>query len=649
MDNLTISLDRMVSGVTVESRPGTHGDPEPSLAWLLERQHLLVPPLTLNMLTLLRSASFQDLVSAIESSRPKLPGTVEILLYQSWLEAVGPAHLQSFAAWYNLGATLAREGDRALAAQAYRNALVAKPDFHPASINLGLSLEALGQPEDALATWQNALQPDEVRAALLNQRGRLLEQLGRLDEAEIVLRKSLLTDPKATDAIQHWVHIRQKICLWPVLLPLPGLSADELMRTSGPLGVLALTDDAHRQLQTTTAWIQRKTTAAPMRLSPAQGYRHGRIRIGYLSSDFCRHAMSFLIAELFERHDRARFEVFGYCSSPEDGSAIRARVMQAFDHCRIVRHLDDEAAARLIRHDEIDILIDLNGLTAGSRVQILRWKPAPLQATYLGFIGPVPLPELDFLLCDDFVIPPAQADVYQPTPLAISSIYQANDSKRLIGCSLTRGDVDLPADRFVFCCFSNHYKITQEMFSAWLSILQRVPNGVLWLSVDNRWSAANLTAAALHRGLTADRLIFAPRTDPDTYMSRLALADLFLDTFPYNAGTIASDAIRMQLPLLTLCGRSFASRMAGSLLRAIGAADGITNTLEAYVAAAVRLASDPSAYARHKAAFTAESWQASVGNIAAFTRDLEQSLTQRLVAQRQAFDTIEPLSPEACL
>jgi predicted O-linked N-acetylglucosamine transferase (SPINDLY family) len=391
------------------------------------------------------------------------------------------------------------------------------------------------------------------------------------------------------------------------------------------LAALAITDDVPTQRAIAAGWIARKTEPKPA-LAPAEGYRHDRIRVGYLSSDFCSHAMSYLIAELFERHDRDRFEIHGYCASPEDGSAIRARVIAAFDHFTSVRPLSDEAAARRIRDDEIDILIDLNGLTSGGRLQILRWKPAPVQATYLGFIGPVPLPELDYLLCDDFVVPAAIAGAYQPTPLPIEGLYQANDSKRVIGAPQSRSDAGLPEDRFVFCCFSNHYKITETMFAAWMDILRQTGDAVLWLVDDNVWSRNNLRLRALVAGVDPDRLIFAGRTDPATYMARLAVADLFLDTFPYNAGTIASDVIRMGLPLLTLAGQSFASRMAARMLHAIDVDDGITETQDAYVATAVRLATDPDHYTAYRARFTESVWANSLGDIAGFTRRFEEAL-----------------------
>jgi predicted O-linked N-acetylglucosamine transferase (SPINDLY family) len=345
-----------------------------------------------------------------------------------------------------------------------------------------------------------------------------------------------------------------------------------------------------------------------------------------MSSDFCRHAMSYLIAELFERHDRACFEVFGYCSTREDNSDIRKRVLAGFDQCRSIRDMSDEQAARLIRADEVDILIDLNGLTQGSRLQVLRWRPAPVQATYLGFIGPVPLPELDYLFCDDYVIPQSNAGDYLPAPLAIAANYQANDSKREIGAPTTRAACGLPASGFVFCCFSNHYKITPAMFGCWMAILSQTDDALLWLISDNQWSRAALLRHAEAAGVDPARLIFAGRVGPADYMSRLAVADLFLDTFPYNAGTIASDAIRMGLPLLTRTGEAFASRMAARLLTGVGADAGIAMDDGSYIATAVRLANDKAAYAGYKSLFNTQAWAGSIGDIGRLTGELERTL-----------------------
>jgi predicted O-linked N-acetylglucosamine transferase (SPINDLY family) len=289
--------------------------------------------------------------------------------------------------------------------------------------------------------------------------------------------------------------------------------------------------------------------------------------------------------------------------------------------------LSDEDAARLIRRDEIDVLIDLNGLTQGSRLQVLRWRPAPVQATYLGFVGPVPLPELDYFFCDDIVVPPITAPFYQPRPLYIARNYQANDSKREIGLAATRATAGLPEEGFVFCCFSNHYKITQDMFTSWMAILRQVDRSVLWLTADNEWSCRNLHRYAAACGIDPARILFAGRIAPSDYMSRLSVADLFLDTFPYNAGTIASDAIRMGLPLLTLSGEAFASRMAARLLTAVGAEAGIANDFETYVRKAVALAKDPEGYGSYKRLFTNARWIETIGDIGQLTIELEETLT----------------------
>jgi hypothetical protein len=571
--------------------------------------------------------SFRETVGAAEALGTG-HGRLEVIqLYGNWIAAQPPGTPELHCGWFNFGTELSHAGNIEGAMLAYRNALSIVPGFHPAAVNLGLLQERTGQPDAALRTWTEALQPEESRTALLNQRARLLEQQGNLADALEAMRISLMTNAQQPDVVQHWLHVRQKMCQWPVLAEtVPGLTQQDMLVWSGPLAALALTDDLPSQRAIAAGWIGRKIPAAPQHLAPANGYAHDRIRVGYLSSDFCSHAMSYLIAELFERHDRNRFEVYGYCNSPEDGSPIRRRVLAAFDRYVPVKDLTDEAAARRIRADEIDILIDLNGLTTGGRLNVLRWKPAPVQATYLGFIGPVPIPELDYLLCDDFVVPPKVADQYQPTPLYIPGMYQANDSKRVVGEPVTRAQCGLPEQKFVLCCFSNHYKITETMFAAWMEILRQAPNTVLWLVDDNIWSRNNLRLRAMISGVDPDRLLFAGRTDPATYMARLALGDLFLDTFPYNAGTIASDVIRMGLPMLTLAGRSFASRMAARMLRAIGADAGITTDYPEYIAAAVALAQDPARHAAYRALFNTKAWAATIGDIEGFTARFESTL-----------------------
>jgi predicted O-linked N-acetylglucosamine transferase (SPINDLY family) len=285
--------------------------------------------------------------------------------------------------------------------------------------------------------------------------------------------------------------------------------------------------------------------------------------------------------------------------------------------------MSDEQLAHTIRQDEIDILIDLNGITQGTRLAALRWRPAPVQVTYLGYIGAIPLPDLDYMVADEFVIPKDRAHLYHPAPLYLPGSYQVNDSKLPIGAPMSRAELGLPDDKFVFCCFSNNYKITEEIFGAWVEILKRTDNSVLWVMADNEWSRGNMAARMAAAGIDLQRLIFAGRVDPAQYLSQLRCANLFLDTFPYNAGTTASDALRMGLPIVTYSGQSFVGRMAGSLLHALGMDRGITHTIPDYINRAVELASDADLYKDYRSALDQGAWTEILGNTEKVTANME--------------------------
>jgi predicted O-linked N-acetylglucosamine transferase (SPINDLY family) len=577
----------------------------------------------------LRAVQALDIAALVRQAETARPGDAA-LLYDLWLGANGAAPA-ACAAWFNLGVLRMALGDPGAAIAAYRAALAAKPDLAEAAINLGTALEAAGDTEGALAAWRAALPPPGLRQILHNQLGRVEEAQGRLGPAAADLRASLLISPDQPDVQQHLVHARQRMTAWPAeTLDVPGLPDAVAARNCGPLAALALYDDPLDQAAAGALWIARKVPLPGGPLAPATGYRHDRIRIGYLSTDFCRHAMSFLIAELLECHDRSRFQVWGYDASPEDGSDIRARVLAALDHHVPIHGMTDAQAAARIRADEIDILIDLNGLTKGARLEILRWKPAPMQATYLGYIGPVPLPELDYLLCDAVTVPPEQEDCYHPRPLRIEGCYQANDSRPPALPPVSRRKEGLPEDAFIFTCVSHHYKLTPQVWASWCRIVAAVPGSVLWLIDDNPESRAALTDRWAEAGLAADRLIFAPRVDPDRYRARLALADLFLDTSPYNAGTIASDALRMGLPLVTLQGRAFSARMASSLLTAVGMPEGIATSAAEYEARAIAIATDPALHARLKAHLAGGAWGRTLGDAAGFARRFEAAVQRGL-------------------
>lgn len=521
------------------------------------------------------------------------------VLYRTWLERT-PSPLAHFAR-FNLGTLLFSEGDISGAVEAYKNASQLAPAFIQPRFNLGLAYERLGQFDAAITEWQWVVQnadPDKpadlgIIVAAHNNLGRLQETLKRFGDALDNLQKSLELNPQQPDAIHHWVFLREKTCSWPIYEPVSRVSLEEMKESTSALAMLSLSDDPEAQLAAATSYSQRKIPANLPALASPEGYRHDKIRVGYCSSDFCLHPVSMLTVELFELHDRSIFEVYAFCWSPEDGSTLRKRIIDAADHFIRINTLDDQAAAQLIRDHEIDILIDLHGQTRGARTTMLSYRPAPIQITYLGLPATTGLPCIDYVLADRFLIPEKFAHYYSEKPLYMPEVYQISDRQRLCAPPPSRSSCGLPTTGFVFCSFNNNNKYTPEMFDTWMRILRRVPDSVLWLLSDNQWAEENLKAYAAKHGFDEKRIVFAHRTLPPNYLARYQLADLFLDTFPFNAGTTANDALWMSLPILTLTGRCFASRMAGALLTAAELPELITYSLQEYEDRAVALASEP--------------------------------------------------------
>lgn len=555
-------------------------------------------------------------------------------LYQLWLQ-----HTQSpvaYAAHFNLAITLGNLKDKVGAEQAYRAAIAFKPDFLEAYLNLGTLLEGMGQPEEALNTWRRVLavvdpivandRPFHTQA--FNNLGRLLEIQKRYPEAEEMLRSSLVLDSKQPNVITHWVHLRQKQCKWPIYSPIEGVSTADMVAATSALAMLSASGDPAVQLAAAQRFVTEKVLSGLAPLSQKASYGHKRLRIGYLSSDFCTHAVSILIAELLELHDRSRVEVYGFCWSREDGSPLRARVVAAMDHHIKIGELTDEQAAQCIRSHEIDILIDLHGLTLGMRANILSYRPAPVQMTYLGFIGSTALPGIDYVLADRFVIPPELAPFFTEKPLYLPNSYQVNDRQRVIGKRPTRAACGLPEDAFVYCCFNNNHKFTPEVFATWMRILKRTPNSVLWLIADSDNIRETLSQTAERHGIARSRLFFAGRVVPADYLARYQVADLFLDTLPFNGGTTASDALWAGLPLLTCAGKTFSSRMAGSLVTAVDLPELVTYSLQEYEDKAVELAQHPERIAAMKDKLVTNRLTCALFDTPRFVRDLEDVLEQ---------------------
>jgi predicted O-linked N-acetylglucosamine transferase (SPINDLY family) len=323
--------------------------------------------------------------------------------------------------------------------------------------------------------------------------------------------------------------------------------------------------------------------------------RHGdRIRVAYVSGDFRAHPLSQLMPGIFEQHDRSRFEVFGFSTGPDDGSPQRARVAAAFEHFVNVFDRGDDEIAAAIHERGIDIAVDLGGLTSGGRMRAFARRPAPVQVSYLGFPGPSGAPYLDYILADAIVIPPDQAAFYSEKPVWLPDTYYPNDDKRPIAPKqIGRSEAGLPRDGFVFCCFNNAYKLNPATFGAWMRMLLAVPGSVLWLYRSNPAMETNLRREASARGVDPARLVFAANLPPEQHLARHGLADLCLDTGPYNAHTTACDALWTGVPIVTWLGETFPSRVAGSVLHAIGLDELVAPSFAAYEALAIDLARNP--------------------------------------------------------
>ena len=590
---------------------------------------------------------FDAAATLTQQGQPQLA----IDLYRTWIEHTSRSPL-AYAAWFNLGALLAATNDDAGAEAAYRKCIALQARFIEGRLNLGTLLERMGKPQDALDMWRTILTPavkiDKVKQRALyiqtlNNLGRLLEIQKQYPEAEEMLAQSLRMDASQTNVMTHWVHLRQKQCHWPTWAGLEHISRQQMEDGASALAMLSLTDNPDLQMAAAKRFVSDKLDASVAPLTqPGQSYGHQRLRIGYLSSDLCSHAVSILTAELYGMHDRSQFEVYAFSWSRDDGSPLRARVVAGMDHYIPIHTLSDEQAAQLIRTNEIDILVDLHGLTSGARPQILAYRPAPVQMTWLGFPGTTGLPGVDYVISDEYLITPEMEKDFTEKPLHLPDTFQINDRQRLIGNTPTRASVNLPEDAFVFCSFSNSYKYKPELFAHWMNLLRRVPNSVLWLVADTPLVGENLKHHAKAAGIDPERLIFATRALPADYLARYRIADLFLDTYPFNGGTTASDALWAGLPVLTCSGPTFASRMAGSLLHAVNLPELITTTFEDYEEKAVALANDPARIAAMKQQLNDNRMSCALFDTPRLVRNLEAAM-KRVAVPTSKSQTMNPI------
>ncbi|KIL97178.1 TPR domain protein putative component of TonB system [Paramagnetospirillum magnetotacticum MS-1] len=546
--------------------------------------------------------TLQDVFGTAESLHRGGGTDLALQLYQLWIGLNRDHHLL-YAAHFNYAVTLSAAGRPEQAKASLEKAIELNPDFYPAYINLGGALEALGTPDAAVDTWNGLVtrlgaitgHGIRMKCTALKQIARVLEERQQIVAAENVLRQSLELDNTQRENAEHLLASRMVQCRWPVIEPFDGMDASLQMRSFSPLSLAAYTDDP--LLHLASSWehcnkmFGRRIPRLPP-VQPAERTERTRLKIGYVSSDLKAHAVGYLIAEVFGLHDRAKVEIFAYYCGPAGEDPLKQRIRADFDHWIDITGMSDEAAANRIREDGIDILVDLNGHTKSARTRVFAMRPAPVNVNWLGYPGTMGTAYHHYIIADEWIIPPGR-EMYCSEKVVRLPCYQANDRKRAVASEPpSRTDLGLPEDAMVFCCFNSQQKISKMMFERWMHILNSVPGSVLWLLESGEEIQGRLWDHAERCGIARDRLIFGKRLASPDHLARMTQADLFLDTFPYGAHTTASDALWMSVPILTLSGRSFASRVGGSLSRSAGLPELVCSTPEEYVEMAIALGND---------------------------------------------------------
>ena len=478
----------------------------------------------------------------------------------------------------------------------YDRAIALKPNFADPYSNRGFILNELKRLDEALISLDRAITLNPNNANAHANRGVTLKFLKRLDEALVSFERANSLNPDMDFVLGELSYTKRSLFIWNNHQK----HLNELINkinngniVSHPLQMLSLVDDSLIHRRTSEIYVKEKYPKRNIKTKINRNNRHERIRIGYFSGDFRNHPVSYLTAELYEIHDRNKFEVYAFSYGPDAKDEMHLRIQTGVDHFHDIREMSDKDAAILARSVEIDIAIDLGGFTRDSRTGIFAMSAAPIQLSYIGYLGTMGASYYDYLLADQTIIPENNKEYYSEKIVYLPS-YQVNDSKKCIPDAIfTREDIGLPEEGFVFCCFNNTYKITPTTFDGWARILKQVEGSVLLLLEDNKTAKINLTRESVRKGIHPNRLIFGKRLPMTEYLARYRITDLFLDTLPYNAGTTASDALRMGLPVLSCIGNSFASRVGASLLNAVNLPELITTTQEQYESLAIQLALHP--------------------------------------------------------
>ena len=479
----------------------------------------------------------------------------------------------------------------------FEKAISLKPDYAEAFFNKGNLFYKLQRFDEARALFEKAisLKPDYAEA--WSNIGVIYDEAKNYAQATTHYAKALSFKPNIDWVYGDLLHTKMKMCSWnkyQEAVRIIDIGTRSYEKTSAPFVIMSLVDDPRLHHQSAEIYIQDRYPFDPALGPIPKRSIDEKIRIGYFSADFKVHPIAFLVAEFLEMHDTTRFEIYAFSLKRASDDKLQKRFIEIFDVFVDVEDKTDIEIAGLVREFAIDIAIDLSGFTLDSRTGIFAYRAAPIQVNYLGYPGTMGCEYIDYIIADKILIPKESQLHYSEKVAYLPHSYQPNGRKQILSDKeFTRKNLGLPEHSFVFCCFNNNYKILPAIFDGWMRILNSVDSSVLWLLEDNALVADNLKNEAKKRGVNSERLVFAKRMPHSEHLARHHFADLFLDTFPYNAHTTASDALWAGIPVLTLLGESFASRVAASLLTAVNLSELITNTQQAYEMLAIELATNP--------------------------------------------------------